>query len=71
MFLVAITTSLIAQVKTDITNRTTPQIEEIIKEMTLEEKLDMLVGSPDGKGFKGIPRLGISDLFCQDGPRGP
>jgi beta-glucosidase len=71
VFLVALTTSVIAQVKTDISNRTIPRIEEIIKSMSLEEKLDMLVGSPDGKGFKGIPRLGINDLLCQDGPRGP
>lgn len=64
-------TKVNAQINSALVGRTTPRIEEIINGMTLEEKLDMLVGSPDGKGFKGIPRLGISDLLCQDGPRGP
>ena len=52
-----------------IDSRTTPRIESIIKSMTLEEKIAMLVGAGPSS-FKGVPRLGIDDVRCSDGPRG-
>ncbi len=46
------------------------KVENIIKQMTLEEKIKMLVGGGPSE-FEGIPRLGISNMICSDGPRGP
>lgn len=45
------------------------QIEDIIKSMTLEEKIDMLHGK-NMFSSAGIPRLGIADVEYADGPFG-
>ena len=45
------------------------QINEIIKVMTLEEKIDMLHGK-NMFSSAGIPRLGIADMEYADGPFG-
>lgn len=45
------------------------QIDELLSQMTLEEKVGMIHGC----GFfrsKGVERLGIPDLVCSDGPMG-
>ena len=46
-----------------------PQIESIIKSMTLEEKINMLHGK-NMFSSAGIPRLGITDVEYADGPFG-
>ena len=46
-----------------------PQIESIIKSMTLEEKINMLHGK-NMFSSAGIPRLGIADVEYADGPFG-
>ena len=45
------------------------QIESIIKQMTLEEKIDMLHGK-NMFSSAGVPRLGIADMEYADGPFG-
>ena len=45
------------------------QINEIIKGMTLEEKIEMLHGK-NMFSSSGIPRLGIADMEYADGPFG-
>jgi len=56
----------------DISFRTTDRIENIIKNMTLSEKMAMLQGAPgiDNHIFNGIERLGIPTVKCANGPRG-
>ena len=46
------------------------RIGNIIKKLTIEEKVAMCLGSESGH-FKGIPRLNIPDMTWTDGPRGP
>lgn len=46
-----------------------PQIESIIQDMTLEEKIAMLHGK-NMFSSAGIPRLGIADMEYADGPFG-
>jgi beta-glucosidase len=46
-----------------------PQIESIIKSLTLEEKINMLHGK-NMFSSAGIPRLGIADVEYADGPFG-
>lgn len=46
------------------------KIDEILKKMTLEEKVAMCLGSEQGS-FQGVPRLGIPNMEWTDGPRGP
>ena len=45
------------------------EIESIIKQMTLEEKIDMLHGK-NMFSSAGVPRLGIADMEYADGPFG-
>lgn len=45
------------------------RIDALIKQMTLEEKVHFCYGIPTG--FYGLDRLGIPDVACCDGPRGP
>ncbi len=48
------------------------KVEAIIKQMTLEEKIKMLLGSADDRvGMEGVSRLGIPIMQFSDGPRGP
>lgn len=51
------------------TNDDELKINEIIKSLTLEEKVSFCYGT--GMGFRGIPRLNIPGIGCCDGPRGP
>ena len=49
--------------------RNEQQIDDIIKGMTLEEKIEMLHGK-NMCSSAGIPRLGIADMEYADGPFG-
>jgi len=46
------------------------RINELIAKMTLPEKVAMCVGGGPSE-FQGVPRLGIPNMKCSDGPRGP
>lgn len=45
------------------------RVDNLLSQMTLEEKLAMCSG--DNAQFRGVPRLGIPNVSCVDGPRGP
>src|SRR5438128_7686858 len=45
------------------------KVETILKQMTLEEKIDLL-GGIDGFFIRGVPRLGVPRLKMADGPIG-
>src|SRR6266487_2410604 len=45
------------------------KVESILKQMTLEEKIDLL-GGIDGFFIRGVPRLGVPRLKMADGPIG-
>ena len=45
------------------------RVESLLRQMTLEEKVDML-GGVDGFFIRGIPRLGLPPLKMADGPLG-
>lgn len=45
------------------------KISEILAQMTVEEKVAMCSG--DNAQFRGVSRLGIPNVICVDGPRGP
>ncbi len=70
--LVAIMTSAVMAQTTNYKTKlldNEPQIESIIKQMTLEEKIAMLHGK-NMFSSAGIPRLGIADVEYADGPFG-
>ena len=48
------------------------RIENLLRQMTLEEKVHMLFGGekPGVSQLPGVPRLGISAMLPSDGPRG-
>lgn len=46
-----------------------PRVEAILKQMTLEEKIDLL-GGVNGFDVRGVPRLGLPVLATADGPFG-
>src|SRR5207244_4825766 len=48
---------------------TEDKVETILKQMTLEEKIDLL-GGIDGFFIRGVPRLGVPRLKMADGPIG-
>ena len=54
-----------AQSSSDVERR----VESILKQMTLEEKIDML-GGVDGFFIRDVPRLGLPRLKMADGPLG-
>ncbi len=45
------------------------KVDQILKQLTIEEKVAMCSGGDFG--FKGISRLNIPNVRCTDGPRGP
>ncbi len=45
------------------------RVESLLKQMTLEEKIDML-GGVEGFSIRGMPRLGLPKLKMADGPLG-
>jgi beta-glucosidase len=47
------------------------KINNIIKQLTLEEKISMCSGATPQMAFRGVKRLNIPNLQCSDGPRGP
>jgi beta-glucosidase len=56
-----------AQNKNDASLKT--KINNIVRKMTLEEKIEMLHGNALFSSG-GVPRLGIPELMCDDGPLG-
>jgi beta-glucosidase len=46
------------------------KVETVLGMMTFEEKARLTIGGGI-LSFKGVPRLGIPDMNCTDGPRGP
>ncbi|MDP9080773.1 MAG: glycoside hydrolase family 3 C-terminal domain-containing protein [Bacteroidota bacterium] len=57
-----------AKIKPDGTER---KIANILKQLTLEEKISMCSGANPEMAFRGVKRLNIPNLKCSDGPRGP
>lgn len=47
------------------------KINDILKQLTLEEKVSMCSGVNSEMAFRGIKRLNIENVSCSDGPRGP
>ena len=45
------------------------QIDEILPQMTLDEKI-AVIHAQSKFSSRGVPRLGIPDLWCMDGPHG-
>ena len=66
--LVMVTTSMSQPYPTKLLNNE-QQIESLIQQMTLEEKIAMLHGM-NMFSSSGIPRLGIADMEYADGPFG-
>jgi beta-glucosidase len=65
--------SLNAQEKQTFWDATKPYEERayiVLKLLTLDEKIQLLTGGGPSE-FKGVPRLGIPNMICSDGPRGP
>ena len=61
-----ITIPLFAQKSSDAMDT---KIEEIVKQLTLKEKLDMCHAQSKFSS-KGVPRLGIPEIWMSDGPHG-
>jgi beta-glucosidase len=47
-----------------------PKVNETLSQMTLDEKIKMLSGTPDQMHVPGVPRLNIPELQFSDGPVG-
>ncbi|MBL4674800.1 MAG: glycoside hydrolase family 3 C-terminal domain-containing protein [Mucilaginibacter sp.] len=67
-FALALNAQTAKPLKSDQSER---KIEGIIKKLTLQEKVDMCAGATPQMAFKGVERLGIPNVQCTDGPRGP
>jgi beta-glucosidase len=50
-------------------NSFAPEVTELIRQMTLKEKILLLAGKDDWN-FMGVARLGVPDLAVMDGPHG-
>src|SRR5437588_6114516 len=62
-------TNVKAQSLDHVARDTEDRVESILKQMTLEEKIDLL-GGIDGFFIRGVPRLGVPRLKMADGPIG-
>ncbi len=58
-----------AQSLAPVIRDTEDRVESILKQMTLEEKIDLL-GGIDSFSIRGVPRLGVPRLKMADGPIG-
>ncbi|MDE6526629.1 MAG: hypothetical protein K2L75_05185, partial [Muribaculaceae bacterium] len=67
--LAAATLTTTAQVYKDTTASVESRVEDLLRHMTLEEKIDYIGGY---KGFyiRGIDRLGVTEIKLTDGPVG-
>ena len=67
-----LTTTTAPQVQADSRPNTEQRISDILKRMTLEEKVRMCFGGeqPGVVQIPGVPRLGIPPMMGTDGPRG-
>jgi beta-glucosidase len=63
---VALATGTAALAATDFE----PRIEELLRQMTLEEKIHLLAGDTSDFNAQGLPRLGIPSIPMGDGPAG-
>src|SRR2546429_7640866 len=61
--------SMKAQSLAPVIRGTEDRVESILKQMTLEEKIDLL-GGIDSFFIRGVPRLGVPRLKMADGPIG-
>ena len=50
-------------------NTVEQQVDEILAQLTLDEKI-ALIHAQSKFSARGVPRLGIPDLWCDDGPHG-
>ncbi|MGA7722969.1 MAG: glycoside hydrolase family 3 C-terminal domain-containing protein [Ignavibacteriaceae bacterium] len=54
----------------DTTKSDEKRADIALKQLTLDEKIKMLTGGGPSE-FEGVQRLGIPNMVCSDGPRGP
>ena len=47
------------------------KVDDLLKQMTLEEKIGLCSGTGGGSTMRGVRRLNIPDVQVTDGPRGP
>ncbi len=47
------------------------KVDDVLKQMTLEEKIGLCSGTGGGSTMRGVTRLNIPNLEVTDGPRGP
>lgn len=47
------------------------KVNDVLTQMTLEEKIGLCSGTGGGSTMRGVPRLHIPDMQVVDGPRGP
>ena len=47
------------------------KVDDLLKQMTLEEKIGLCSGTGGGSTLRGVSRLNVPDVEVTDGPRGP